>query len=104
MKRSTAASALRLLALAAVVAALPAALAHGDGEDGGGAMDMDGGDGAADHEPEPEVDLSQMSYFVYPEHKASIYAHIVLMVLGWAVVLPICKDSPEFAPTRIHPA
>ena len=103
MNRSTAASALRLLALAAVVAALPA-VAHGDGEDGGGAMDMDGGDGAADYEPEPEVDLSRMSYFAYPEHKASIYAHIMLMVLGWAVVLPICKDSLKFAPTRIFPA
>ena len=54
MKRSTAASALRLLALAAIVAALPAVLAHGEGHEDAGAMDMDmggGGDGAAQVEP-----------------------------------------------------
>ena len=102
MKRSTAASALRLLALAAIVAALPAVLAHGGGHEDAGAMDMDmdmggGGDGAAEHEPEPEIDPSTMSYFSYPEHAASIYAHIVLMTLGWVVVLPICKDPPTRA-------
>ena len=97
MKRSTTVSALRLLALAAIVAALPAVIAHGDSEShgDGDAMDMDmsGGDGGAENEPSPDLDLSQISYFAYPEHTAAIYAHIVLMVLGWFVVLPICKKN-----------
>ena len=99
MKRSTTASALRLLALAAIVAALPAVLAHGGGERHGDGdavdMDMSGGDGGAENEPEPDLDVSQMSYFAYPEHTAAIYAHIVLMMLGWVVVLPICKKNPR---------
>ncbi|KAK7744332.1 hypothetical protein SLS62_010235 [Diatrype stigma] len=99
--KSTAGSALKLLALAAIVAALPAVLAHGGGHDDGGAgMDMDmggdadmnmdmGGAAAAAEALQPESDPSQMSYFAYTEHTTAIYAHIALMVVSWVVLLPI---------------
>lgn len=108
--KSTAESALKLLALAAIVAALPAVLAHGGGHDDGGAgMDMDmGGDAdmnmdmggaaaaaaaAASEALKPESDPSQLSYFAYTEHTTAIYAHIALMVVSWVVLLPIGKKE-----------
>ncbi len=94
MKSSAKKSAFELLALAAIVAALPTVLAHG-GHDDGGAMDIDMGGkkdvsmGSSEDALNPESDPLTLSYFAYPEHAAAIYAHIALMVLGWVVVLPI---------------
>ncbi|KAI1249848.1 hypothetical protein MGN70_009464 [Eutypa lata] len=90
--KSRAEAAFKLLALAAIVAALPTVLAHGGDHDDGG-MDM-GGDadmnmGGADEAANAEADPSQMSYFTYAEHTTAIYAHIALMVIGWVVLLPI---------------
>ncbi|KAK4642022.1 hypothetical protein QC761_506050 [Podospora bellae-mahoneyi] len=54
------------------------ALAHG----GHGGMEMTEAD-----KPLPE-DQYPLTYFAHPDHKAAIYGHIVLMVLGWMFVLP----------------
>lgn len=94
--KSRAEAAFKLLALAAIVAALPTVLAHGGDHDDGG-MDM-GGDadmnmGGADEAANVEADPSQMSYFTYAEHTTAIYAHIALMVIGWVVLLPIGKKA-----------
>ncbi|KAI0206016.1 hypothetical protein F4808DRAFT_455507 [Astrocystis sublimbata] len=89
--RSTTIKAFRLLALLAVVGALPAVLAHGD-ED---AMSMDmgsdkamGGHGGMAEDPKPDPDSYPPTYFAHPEHVTAIYAHIGLMVVGWIFVLP----------------
>ncbi|KAK4124153.1 hypothetical protein N657DRAFT_378710 [Parathielavia appendiculata] len=81
--------ALAVVASAAVVGLIPAVLAHGDehghGNDGMaglGGMKM----GDADR-PLPE-DQYPPTYFAHPDHKAVIYGHIALMVLGWVFALP----------------
>ncbi|KAK7909165.1 hypothetical protein PG985_015043 [Apiospora marii] len=80
MARSTTAStALSLLATAAILGALPAVLAHGDDE----------GEGMAAPQEDQKLDSYPPTYFSHPEHRGVMYAHIVLMVLGWVFVLPI---------------
>ncbi|KAK4099889.1 hypothetical protein N658DRAFT_497868 [Parathielavia hyrcaniae] len=78
--------ALALVASAAVLGLAPAALAHGHdhghGDHGMGGMKM----GDAD-KPLPE-DQYLSTYFAHPDHKAVIYGHIALMVLGWVFALP----------------
>ncbi|KAI1099847.1 hypothetical protein F4804DRAFT_320724 [Jackrogersella minutella] len=83
--RSTAQSTLKLLALVAVAAALPAVLAHGN--DGEGAMDMDMD--MSNEEPKPDPDSYPPTYFSHTEHVPEIYAHIALMVISWIILLPI---------------
>ncbi|KAI0475015.1 hypothetical protein GGR56DRAFT_491399 [Xylariaceae sp. FL0804] len=84
--RSTTHTALGLLALGAIIGALPVAFAHGDDE--GGAMDMGtAGDMGADQPPPDEMSFPP-SYSTHPEHVGAIYAHIILMAIGWMVVLP----------------
>ncbi|OTA99941.1 hypothetical protein M426DRAFT_66821 [Hypoxylon sp. CI-4A] len=85
--RSTAQSALKLLALVAVAGALPAVLAHGDDE-GATNMDMDM-DMSKEEPPTPEPTYYPPTYFSHPEHVTEIYAHIALMVVSWIVMLPI---------------
>ncbi|KAI5863582.1 hypothetical protein GGS23DRAFT_620347 [Durotheca rogersii] len=80
--RSTAHSALKLLALLAVAGAVPAVLAHGDGH--GTDMDM----AMSKEEPKPDPDSYPPTYFSHPEHVVEIYAHIALMVVGWVILLP----------------
>ena len=77
MKAITA-SVLRVVAGVAVLGLLPAALAHGD--------DMSMEKGEVD-QPRP-ADQYPPTYFAHPDHRTAIYAHIVLMVLGWVFVLP----------------
>ncbi|KAI2471155.1 hypothetical protein F4781DRAFT_143667 [Annulohypoxylon bovei var. microspora] len=79
--RSTAQFALKLLALVAVAGALPAALAHGNDDEG--AMDM------AKEDPKPDPNSYPPTYFSHTEHVAEIYAHIALMVVSWVIMLPI---------------
>ncbi|KAK1753509.1 protein YTP1 [Echria macrotheca] len=69
---------LKAVASVAVLGLLPAALAHGD--------DMNMEKGEAD-KPLPE-DQYPPTYFALPDHRAAIYAHIGLMVLGWVFMLP----------------
>ncbi|KAI1175323.1 hypothetical protein F4777DRAFT_337588 [Nemania sp. FL0916] len=80
----------RLLALLAVVGALPAVLAHGGDE---GAMDMGNGgdmghDAMSGEEAKPDPDSYPKTYFAHPEHVTAIYAHIGIMVIGWVFMLP----------------
>ncbi|KAI1136340.1 hypothetical protein F5Y05DRAFT_415111 [Hypoxylon sp. FL0543] len=83
--RSTAQSALKLLALVAVAGALPAVLAHGHDDEGTMDMDMD----MSKEEPKPDPDSYPPTYFSHPEHVVEIYAHIALMVVSWVIMLPI---------------
>ena len=88
--RSTTIESLRLLALLAIVGALPMVLAHGGGED---AMNMDhsddmGGHGGMGEDPKPDPDSYPPTYFSHPEHVSAIYAHIGIMVIGWVFILP----------------
>jgi hypothetical protein len=83
-------SLLPVVAVAAVLGLIPAVLAHGDEHghgDGGGMGGMKMGD--AD-KPLPE-DQYTPTYFAHPDHKAVIYGHIALMVLGWVFALPAGK-------------
>jgi len=72
---------LKDVASIAVLGVLPAALAHGD--------DMNMEKGEADT-PLPE-DQYPPTYFALPDHRATVYAHIGLMVLGWVFMLPAGK-------------
>lgn len=73
----------RALAVAAALALAPSVIAHGDDDTEGMKM------GEAD-KPLPE-DQYPPTYFAFDEHKAAIYGHIGLMVLGWVFVLPVGK-------------
>ncbi len=81
-----------------LLALAPVALAHGDDE----AMDM--GAGGMDHMAEAphgsagnatnataEAIVYPPTYFSHPEHRSLMYAHIVLMTVGWVFALPVCK-------------
>jgi hypothetical protein len=37
-------------------------------------------------------------YFAYELHKGWLYLHVLTMVLGWVIVMPVCKESPIVAP------
>lgn len=90
MARSkTTISALSLLATAAILGALPAVLAHGDDE----------GEGMPAPQEDQKLDSYPPTYFSHPEHQGVMYAHIVLMVLGWVFVLPI-GEQPFRNPLR----
>jgi hypothetical protein len=62
-------------------------------------MDMDmGSDGMEDMNehsyhnhtvPDGPISPEQMSYWLWPEHRGLLYAHITLMVISWAFLLPI---------------
>lgn len=91
---------LRALAAVALLAALPAVLAHGDDE-----AEMDMGDGMdmgdmEQGEPQPSPDGYE-TYFAHHDHATKMYAHIALMTISWFMVLPIgmicalpCPSSP----------
>jgi hypothetical protein len=85
MLRSTAMTPLAATAATlAFLALLPVSLAHG-GDEGG--MDM----GAQESKPDPNS--YPPTYFALPDHAGVLYAHIVLMMLAWVVVLPVGKSS-----------
>lgn len=85
MKR-LATSLLPALAGVAVFGLVPAVLADGGHGHGHGGMEMTDAD-----KPLPE-DQYPPTYFAHPDHKAAIYAHIALMVLGWVFVLTAGKE------------
>ena len=79
---------------ALLLAALPLVAAHGDEhEHSGTAMDM----GNAHINMTSAATAAAPSavphnYFRYPGFAGWMYAHIVLMTIAWAVVLPVGKD------------
>ena len=81
--------------VALLLAALPSVAAHGD-EHEHTAMPMDMGSthtnmtSAATATAVPAV---PHNYFRYPGFAGWMYAHIALMIIAWAVVLPVGKDS-----------
>ena len=97
--KALATSLLSVVASAAVLGLVPAALAHGEshgGHSGHGDGGMSGMSGMAGmnmtdaDKPLPE-DQYPPTYFAHPDHKAAIYGHIALMVLGWVFALPAGK-------------
>jgi len=73
---------------------LPLAVAHG--HDGDMAMDMNIGKGEPSivrptipSEPSNLANTEPLSYFQYGEHSGLMFAHILLMTIGWVFVLPI---------------
>lgn len=103
--RSLGTKALFVAALVLVIA--PAVLAHGDDEDMDMGMDVGNSmDMAAEPQPlayngtnngttngTPEV-IYKPTYFAHPEHASLMYAHILLMTLGWVFALPVCESFP----------
>ena len=45
---------------------------------------------ATDDEP---ISPEQMSYWLWPEHRGLLYAHILLMVISWGFLLPVGTHS-----------
>ncbi|KAF2100041.1 hypothetical protein NA57DRAFT_37968 [Rhizodiscina lignyota] len=77
-------SGLVLAGAAILLELLPVAVAHGnDGE----AVDMDMSPAPSDAAPAPMA--IPTSYFRHTEHGKMILAHIALMSIGWAFVLPV---------------
>lgn len=76
-----------------LLAALPLVLAHGDEhEHSGMAMEM----GSTHGNMTTAATIAATStvpnnYFRYPEFAGWMYAHIALMTIAWAIVLPIGK-------------
>jgi hypothetical protein len=63
-------------------------------DDMGMDMGMDDMDMGHDHHPHPPADDTpippeQMSYWLWPEHRGLLYAHISLMIVSWGFVLPV---------------
>lgn len=77
---------------------LPLALAQ---HSHGAAQEAEGSQQASHHghgapTPEDERLYSMPSYWSHTEHAATMYAHIGLMVVAWATVLPIGKYALAF--------
>jgi Domain of unknown function (DUF2427) len=94
-----------------LLVSLPNALSHGD-DHGSAAMnvttDMNmsmnmSGSGISGNMTSGVSGLP--SYFAYEKQRGVIVAHIALMVLAWAFVLPIgmCRDSPVPIGTNLTP-
>lgn len=75
-----------ILATAALLLeALPLVVAHGHGDEtSGSSMDMEN----AAQPSIPDGDVPH-SYWSLPEHTSLIFAHIVLEIIAWFVVLPV---------------
>ena len=56
-------------------------------------MDMDGGMDMSADQPPPTDDEYPPSYFSHSEHRAVLFTHIALMVLGWVVILPLGESD-----------
>lgn len=76
---------LTLATAALLLEALPLVVAHGTDHNDG--MDMGGMPEAP--ATNPEAHTRPMSYWSYSEHASLVYVHILLMVMGWTIVLPV---------------
>ncbi len=77
-------SAIVLASAAITLELLPVAVAHGD----------HGGDEVSASPDAPAAHMEQSpNYFRHPEHGKAVLAHIALMTISWAFVLPIGKQS-----------
>lgn len=77
-----------------LLAALPLVTAHGDEHEHSG-MAMNIGSAHINMTSTPIVATTSAvphNYFRYPGFAGWMYAHIVLMTIAWAVVLPVGKD------------
>lgn len=76
-----------------LLAALPLVLAHGDEHEHSG-MAMDMGSTHVNMTAAATVaapSAAPSNYFRYPEFAGWMYAHIALMTIAWAIVLPVGK-------------
>lgn len=70
---------------------VPLAGAHGQDGEGGMNMDM-----SMDMDMDVTSTVAAFaSYFQHSEHSGLIFAHILLMTVGWIFVLPIGERNPE---------
>jgi hypothetical protein len=78
-------TAIQLVAGALVLGLASVANAHGDdmGMDMGMEMSM------ATETALPANTTYPPTYFAHPEHVRTIYAHIILMTVGWVLILPV---------------
>jgi hypothetical protein len=62
-------------------------------------MDMDDMEGMHEHGhhnhtlPDGPIPPELMSYWLWPEHRGLLYAHISLMVISWAFLLPVGSST-----------
>ncbi|KAL1964018.1 hypothetical protein VTN77DRAFT_7564 [Rasamsonia byssochlamydoides] len=80
---------LQVLAAALLLVALANGLPHEGGDSMDMNMDMDMGASKDEAMPKPAAEDGPTSYFSYPEHVGTIFAHIILMVIAWCFILPI---------------
>ena len=78
-----------------LLGSLPLVLAKGGSHDEG---QMNGHETEHPGLDKPDDDSQYPpTYFSYPEHVGMIYAHIALMTLAWAFILPVGKlRAPRF--------
>ena len=74
-----------ILTSIAVLGLVPTALAHGD--------EMDASMGMGEKQPKPDEQDYLPTYFAHPEYRSAIYAHIILMVIGWVIMLPVGEST-----------
>lgn len=67
---------------------LPEAVAHGHGHNSQSAGADENMTAEVPSEP-AQMDPTSFSYFRHPEHGKVVLAHIALMTIGWAFVLPV---------------
>ena len=80
----------------------------GSKEDGMDGMDMDDmGDDHPAHNHNSSVSApispEQMSYWLWPEHRGLLYAHISIMIVSWGFLLPVGR-LPQSCPRLPFPA
>lgn len=70
-----------------ILAGLPIALAHGSDDAANTSHSDHASMSMPNMEPMPDIP----SYFSHPEHSGLMYAHIVLMVISWVILMPLGK-------------
>ena len=80
-----------ILAGALLLGVIPSVVAHGHGETENMSMDMGGMSSAKPTIASVVNDtmIEPASYFQLTEHAGLMFAHILLMTIGWVFVLPI---------------
>jgi hypothetical protein len=80
------------------------------GKEGTDGMDMDDGmDGmghghpAHKHNVSAPISPDEMSYWLWPEHRGLLYAHISIMTVSWGFLLPVGKLPHSAPPSHSNP-